>query len=126
MKIRDLIDKITDQRRYGHLMILFFSDLDKEINDVIKEYEKWNPEYIAKLRNLMKEFGIKEEIDMTHEKGTFVIVYEMCPKYLGTKRDWHWISEAENPEDALKKFETERPRLVEAGICILHVAKVIR
>ena len=31
MKLRELIDKITDERRYGHLMILFFTDLDKDI-----------------------------------------------------------------------------------------------
>ncbi len=57
---------------------------------------------------------------------TYVIVYEMCPSYMGQKRDWHWISEAESPEDALNKFKTERPRLVQAGICILHVARVIK
>ena len=56
---------------------------------------------------------------------TYVIVYEMCPKYQGTMRDWHWIPEAESAEDALRKFNEERPRLVDAGICILHVAKVI-
>jgi len=61
MKVRELIDKITDQRRYGHLMILFFSDLDKDIKDVIREYQSWNPEYVDHLRRIMKEFGIKEE-----------------------------------------------------------------
>lgn len=61
MKIRELIDKITDERRYGHLMILFFSDLDKDIKDVIREYQSWNPEYVDHLRRIMKEFGINEE-----------------------------------------------------------------
>lgn len=60
MKIRELIDKITDERRYGHLMILFFTDLDKDIKDVIKEYQH-NPDYIDHLRRLMNELGIKEE-----------------------------------------------------------------
>lgn len=61
MKIRELIDKVTDKRRYGHLMILFFTDLDKDIKDVIREYQSWNPEYVDHLRRIMKEFGVKEE-----------------------------------------------------------------
>lgn len=61
MKVRELIGKITDDRRYGHLMILFFSDLDKDIKDVIRQYQSWDPEYVDHLRRIMKEFGIKEE-----------------------------------------------------------------
>lgn len=68
MKIRELIDKITDKRRYDHLMILFFSDLDKDIKDVIREYQSWNPEYVDHLRRIMKEFGIREEDTMNNIK----------------------------------------------------------
>lgn len=42
-------------------MILFFSDLDKDIKDVIREYQSQSPEYVDHLRRIMKEFGIKEE-----------------------------------------------------------------
>lgn len=61
MKIRELIDKITDKTRYGHLMILFFSDLDKDIEDVIRDHQSLSPEYVDHLRRIMKEFGVKEE-----------------------------------------------------------------
>lgn len=61
MKIRELLDRVTDKRRYGHLMILYFSDLDKEIKDVLKEYSEYHSDRLTHLRNLMKEFGIKEE-----------------------------------------------------------------
>lgn len=60
MKIRELIDKITDERRYGHLMILFFTDLDKDIKDVLREYQYY-PDYVDHLRRVMKEFRVKEE-----------------------------------------------------------------
>ena len=60
MKLRELIDKITDERRYGHLMILFFTDLDKDIKDVLREYQYY-PDYVDHLRRIMKEFGVKEE-----------------------------------------------------------------
>lgn len=58
-------------------------------------------------------------------KETFVIVYEMCPRYAGTMRDWVWTP-ALTPEDALKKFEESYPGLVKAGICMLYVARVIK
>lgn len=61
MKVRELIDKITDKWRYGHLLILFFSDLDKDIKDVIRENQSWNPEYVGHLRRIMQEFGVNEE-----------------------------------------------------------------
>ena len=55
----------------------------------------------------------------------FVIVYEMCPGYTGTMRDWVWMP-ALTPEVALQKFNESRPNLVKAGICILYVAMVIK
>lgn len=63
MKVRDLIDK-TAKYRQGHLLILFFTDLDKEIKDVIKENEGWNQQYVDHLRRIMKELNIKEDDDM--------------------------------------------------------------
>lgn len=55
----------------------------------------------------------------------FVIVYEMCPRYTGSMRDWVWMP-ALTPEDALEKFNKTYPSLVKAGICMLYVAKVIK
>ena len=64
---------------------------------------------------------------MTNEKDIkyFVIVYEMCPRYAGTMRDWVWMP-ASTAEEALQKFNESRPILVKAGICILYVAMVIK
>lgn len=41
-------------------MILFFTDLDKDIKDVLREYQYY-PDYVDHLRRIMKEFGVKEE-----------------------------------------------------------------
>ena len=56
----------------------------------------------------------------------FVVVYEMCPGGIfSRRRDWAWIP-AHTPEDALKQFnETYAYLTKETGICMLYVAKVI-
>lgn len=65
---------------------------------------------------------------MADEKEeTYVVVYEMCPGgVFSRRRDWAWIP-ALTPEDALKKFnETYSYLTKETGICMLYVAKVIK
>jgi|SRR3989344_7001450 len=60
MNVRELIYKIKDRSRQGHYIILYYSDLDKEVQDVIRENQN-HPEYTARLENLIQEFGINEE-----------------------------------------------------------------
>lgn len=65
---------------------------------------------------------------MVEEKEEiYVVVYEMCPGgVFSRRRDWAWIP-ALTPEDALKKFnETYSYLTKETGICMLYVAKVIK
>ena len=64
-------------------------------------------------------------MDEEKEIKYFVIVYEMCPGYMGTMRDWVWMP-ASTPEEALQKFNESRPLLVKAGICMLYVTMVIK
>ncbi len=57
----------------------------------------------------------------------YVVVYEMCPGgVFSRRRDWAWIP-APSPEIALQKFNETYSYLVkETGICMLYVAKVIK
>lgn len=64
---------------------------------------------------------------MSEEKqDTFVVVYEMCPGgTFSQRRDWVWMP-ALSSEAALEKFNETYAYLVKDGICMLHIAKVIK
>lgn len=55
MKVREIINKIEDKgwSRSGHYLIKYFSNLDKEYNDVVDNSEYWDM-----LKRVVKEYNI--------------------------------------------------------------------
>jgi hypothetical protein len=58
MKVRDILNYIKDKQKYGHYMLMYFSDLDKEYGEIAAEDLRREQQGLPSISRIIKEYNI--------------------------------------------------------------------
>lgn len=84
MKVREILEHIQDQRRYGHYMIIYFNYLDSDYREIEDYDAQRKKEGLPNLIDIMKEFGIKREASEINTDEINKLLKELGPQEIET------------------------------------------